>query len=99
MNANLFANLPPDERAELEALHSLSDDTLWTFAREQLPQEVQAQMNVLQERHSRGLLSSTELEILEQWVERGNWLIVRKAEAAGILMERGYPFQQSDFCP
>jgi len=29
--------LPPDEQAELDALAHLSDDALWTIAREQMP--------------------------------------------------------------
>ena len=30
-------------------------------------------------------------------VERADRLMLRKAEAAAILVERGYPFSQSDF--
>jgi hypothetical protein len=38
--------LPPEEQAELDALHHLSDDALWTIAREQMPQDIQARTNV-----------------------------------------------------
>ena len=34
---------------------------------------------------------------LEGYVARGNRLMVRKAEAAGILMERGHAFTQQNF--
>src|SRR6266446_1785557 len=34
--------LPPDTQADLDALQHLSDDALWTIAREQLPEDVQA---------------------------------------------------------
>lgn len=92
-----FANLPVDEQRELEALASLSNDALWTIAREQMPQEVQARMEVLMEKNSTGELTETEFSELSQAVERGNRLMVRKAEAAGILMERGFIFRQQDF--
>lgn len=91
--------LPPDEQAELDALKALSDDTLWTIAREQMPDDVQARMQVLMDRNSLGQISDDEYRELETLVERGNRLMVRKAEAAGILMERGYKFTQQDFKP
>ena len=39
--------LPPDEQRELEALTSLSDEALWTLAREQMAQDKQACLQVL----------------------------------------------------
>ena len=87
------------EIAELDALKALSDDTLWTIAREQMPDDVQARMQVLMDRNSLGQISDDEYRELETLVEHGNRLMVRKAEAAGILMERGYKFTQQDFKP
>jgi hypothetical protein len=92
-----FANLPVDEQRELEALASLSNDALWTIAREQMPQEVQARMEELMEKNSTGELTEEELQKLFVFVARGNRMMVRKAEAAGILMERGLIFRQQDF--
>lgn len=91
--------LPPDETAELEALKQLSDDALWTIAREQMPRDVQNRMQTLMDKNSQGTITDAEYAELEAYVERGNRLMVRKAEAAGILMERGHAFTQKDFSP
>ena len=91
--------LPPEEQEELEALKHLSDDALWTFAREQMPQDIQERMQILMDKNSRGTIGDEEYEELSHNVERGNRLMVRKAEAAHILMERGYHFTKSDFRP
>ena len=37
--------LPPDEQRELEALTSLSDEALWTLAREQMAPDKQERMH------------------------------------------------------
>jgi hypothetical protein len=89
--------LPPDEQAELDALRFLSDDTLWTLAAEQMPKSAQARMQVLMDRNSDGTITDAEYTELEGLVERGNRLMVRKAEASVILMERGHAFTQDDF--
>lgn len=91
--------LPPDEAAELEALRHLSDDALWTIAREQMLPEIQERMQALMDKNNFGTITKGEFEELEQCVERGNRLMVRKAEAAGILTERGHTFTQEDFSP
>lgn len=88
--------LSPDEQAELDALRHLSDDALWTIAREQMPDTVQTRAHQLMDKHS---LSDEEQSELEKLVERGDRLMLRKAEAASILRERGYPFTQQDFMP
>lgn len=89
--------LPPDEQAELDALSHLSDDTLWTIAREQMPQHIQDRMQILMDRNNFGTITDDEYRELEAFVERGNRLMIRKAEAAGLLMERGHAFTQQDF--
>jgi DNA-damage-inducible protein D len=91
--------LPPDEQEELDALRHLSDDTLWTIAREQMPQSIQDRMQVLMDKNSFGTITDEEHTELAGYVERGNRLMVRKAEASGILMERGHKFTQEDFRP
>lgn len=92
-----FASLSDDEQAELVALRYLSDDALWTIAAEQMPDSVQAQTQTLMDRNSRGLITAEEYQELAALVERGNRLMLRKAEAAGILMERGHSFTRDDF--
>lgn len=82
--------LPPDEESELAALHNLSDDALWTIARERLPEDVQARMQTLMEKNSSGTLTRKEHHELEMLVERGQRLMVRKSEAAALLKSRGH---------
>jgi len=91
--------LPPEVQAELEALHQLSDDALWTIARAQMSEEVQARAQALLEKNSRGVITDEEHAELEKLVERGDQLMLRKAEAAAILRARGYPFIPKDFKP
>lgn len=92
-----LSGLPPDEQAELSALQHLSNDALRTIAREQMPQDVQDRMQILMDKNSLGTISSEEYQELADYVERGNRLMVRKAEAAGILLDRGYSFVQDAF--
>lgn len=82
-------HLPTDEQAELRALHHLSDDALRAIAAEQMSPVNQAQMAGLMERNSKGELNQEEQEKLAELVERGDQLMLRKAEAAAILVQRG----------
>jgi hypothetical protein len=91
--------LPPADQAELDALHHLSDDALWTIAREQMPDDAQTRAHALMDKNSRGTLTEAEQDELDKLVERGDRLMLRKAEAAVILKARGYPFTQKDFKP
>ena len=98
----LSAPLPtllPDEQAELDALRHLSDDALWTIAREQMPEDAQRRAQKLMNMNSRGTLSDSEGTELEQLVKRADRVMLRKAEAASILNGRGYAFEQKDFRP
>ncbi len=83
-------SLPSAEEAELRALHHLSDDALRAIAAEQMSAENQARMAELLERNSRDDLTIDEQEMLAGLVERGDQLMLRKAEAAVILVHRGY---------
>jgi hypothetical protein len=89
--------LPPDTQAELDALHRLSDDALWTIASAQMPEDVQARAHALMDKNSRGAITDDEHAELEQLVERGDRLMLRKAEAATILRQRGHTFTSKDF--
>ncbi|MCZ7672856.1 MAG: hypothetical protein M5U34_39905 [Chloroflexi bacterium] len=82
-------NLPTNEQAELRALHHLSDDALRVIAAEQMSSVNQAQMGQLMTKNSQGELSQEEQDILTALVERGDQLMLRKAEAAAILVQRG----------
>jgi hypothetical protein len=85
--------LQPDQQAEIDALHYLSDDALWTIAREELPQDVQSHAHRLMTRNSQGTLTDDEAMELHALVERADRLMLRKAEAAAILKERGTPLK------
>jgi hypothetical protein len=89
--------LPPDTQAELAALHHLSDDALWTIASAQMPEDVQTRAHALLDKNSRGTITDDEHAELEQLVERGDRLMLRKAEAATILRQRGHTFTPKDF--
>jgi predicted acetyltransferase len=86
----------PLPASELDALQHLSDDTLWTLTREQLPDDVQARAHDLMQRTA---LDPDEQTALDALVERADRLMLRKAEAAAILRQRGYPITQHDFKP
>lgn len=89
--------LPPDEQAELDALRHLSDDALWTIAAEQMPDVTQSRAHELMDKNSLGQIAPEEYQELETLVERGNRLMLRKAEASVILIERGHTFTEDDF--
>jgi hypothetical protein len=82
--------LPSNEQAELRALHHLSNDALRAIAAEQMTSVNQALMAQLMERNSKGELNHDEEEKLAALVDRGDQLLLRKAEAAAILVHRGY---------
>lgn len=88
--------LAPDEEAELDAMKHLSDDALWTIAREQMASSLQEQMQRLMDGNSRGTLTPEERNTLENLVERGQRLMLRKSEAAALLTQRGYHVTPED---
>jgi hypothetical protein len=79
--------LSPDEEVELAALRHLSDDALWTIARERLPADVEARLQTLLEA---GTLDHDQKVELDALIERGDRLMVRRAEAAAVLTRRGF---------
>jgi hypothetical protein len=88
--------LSPDEEAELAALSQLSDDALWTIAREQMLADLQTRMQELMDRNNFGTISGVERAELEALVERGNRLMLRKAEASALLTRRGHKVTPKD---
>ena len=83
-------NLTTVEQAELRALQHLSDDALRAIASEQMTSVNQALMSQLMDRNSKGKLSQDEQETLTALIDRGDQLMLRKAEAVAILVQRGY---------
>jgi hypothetical protein len=92
-------DLPDDEKEELKAMAYLSEDTLWTIAREQMPRTVQERMAVLMTRNTRGTITDAEYSELTELVERGNRLTLRKAQAMKYLTERGHKVTADDLKP
>ena len=91
-----ISDLSPDEKAEQGALNNLSDDALRTIAREQMPDDLQARMQVLMDKNTFGTITSDEYAELESLVERGQQLMIRKAQAAVLLVQRGYTVTAKD---
>ncbi len=92
-----FPLLPPEVQDELDALQHLSDDALWTIAREQMPRHEQIRATELMDKNTRGPISVAEQTELTDFSERGDRLILRKAEAGVILRRRGYAFTPKDY--
>ncbi len=89
-------HLPADEEAELAALRLLSDDALWTIAAEQMPRTQQERRSILLRLNERHALTEAEQTELDDLLQRGDRLMVRKAEAAAILNKRGYTVTPRD---
>ena len=92
-------DLPDDERAELQAMSYLSDDTLWTIAREQKQAAKQEHMSVLMDKNSLGTITDAEYAELAALVDGGQRLTLRKAEAMKLLLDRGYQIGLEDLKP
>jgi hypothetical protein len=89
-------SLPPDEQAELNALSHLSDDALWTIAREQMPEAKQNRLQTLMDKNTQGSLSEAEKVEFDALVDQGQRLMLRKGQAAALLTERGYRVTAKD---
>lgn len=88
--------LPPDEQEELNALARFSDEALWTIAREQMPSSKQARLQILMDSNNMGTLSDSEQDEFDHLIEQGQRLMLRKAQAAALLTERGYTVTPKD---
>ncbi|MCB9453106.1 MAG: hypothetical protein H6672_16850 [Anaerolineaceae bacterium] len=95
----LLFDLPDDEKEELKAMAYLSDDTLWTIAREQMQPTLEKRISELLTRNQRGTISVAEYKELEELVERGDKLALRKSQAMKYLNERGYSISMDDLKP
>ncbi len=82
--------LAPEEENELAALHHLSDDALWAIARERSSAQEDAHLQHLMDKNTQGTIGSHELNELEQLVERGEKLLLRKSQASALLVQRGH---------
>jgi len=94
--ADPLPELPPHEQRELDALALLSDEALWTIAREQMAENKQARMQALMDANAEGTLDNIQRSELEALIEQGQRLSMRKAKAATLLTERGYTMTLDD---
>jgi hypothetical protein len=94
--ADPLPKLPPNEQRELDALTLLSDEALWTIAREQIAENKQARMQTLMDANAEGILDNIQRSELEALIEQGQRLSMRKAKAAALLTERGYTMTLDD---
>lgn len=88
--ADPLTALAPEEQRELTALALLSDEALWTIAREQMTAEKQARLQILMDGNTEGTLDAQQQTQLVALVEQGQQLTMRKAKAAALLADRGY---------
>lgn len=91
-----LSQVPSSEQAELAALPYLSDDALWAIATGQMAPALQARMAILMTANSKGEITVDEMQELEQLVERGDQLMLRKAEAILLLQQRGHDITRDD---
>lgn len=89
-------DLPADERDELKVLTYLSDDALFNMMREQMQPAKQVNMSNLMEKNSSGTITAEEYLELAALVEDGQRLILRKASAMNLLLDRGYSVRLDD---
>lgn len=94
-----LAAMPVDEQAELGAFRLLSDDALRGLAGAQMARQARERTLYLGDRTSRGTITPEERGEYERLVERGNRLMLRKAWAAGVLMDRGHRVGLQDLAP
>ena len=84
-----WAKLTSGEQDELAAMNHLSDDGLVAIARSVLAAPMQTRIAELLEINNRGSLSATEHSEMEALLERGDRLMLRKAQALALLQRRG----------
>jgi len=65
------------------------DDTLWTIARAQMPEEVQARAHELMEKNSRGVITDDEHAELETLVAHGDQCMLMSEPSWNALPRSG----------
>ena len=90
------AILPPDELVELAAFRHLSNEALWTIAREQTPSDVRERVSVLLALNKRTTLTAEEQSELDQLLNAADRVMLRKAEASALLTQRGFKISPED---
>lgn len=82
--------LPPQLARAVNELHELDDEALWRIARDHLPRAAAQQLETLNHKQQREGLSAAEEETLAHLAEAYERFLLLRAEAAGLLQERGH---------
>ena len=82
--------LPEDVKDELETFKHLSDDVLWLLARSTLSEEEQRDLARLNDEAQRKPLIGSQVQRQRALLDKYDRVLVRRAEAAGVLKARGY---------
>ncbi|MBI3958550.1 MAG: hypothetical protein HY328_07050 [Chloroflexi bacterium] len=82
--------------ADLDELNRVSDDNLWSIARQRLSDSEQEQYDVLLEKNQLAVLPPHEQAVLQRLGNRARHLTLRKAHAFMILKWRGYKLPSPD---
>lgn len=89
-NLQPLPRLPDDVEAELAVFPNLSNEVLWLLARSTLTTEEQNTLTSLNSAAKMRALAPAETERLETLLDLYDRLLVRRAQAATILQQRGY---------
>jgi len=81
---------------DLDELNQLSDDDLWSIARQRLGDSEQEQYDVLLEKNQQALLPPHEQAVLGRLGNRARHLTLRKAHAFMILKWHGHKLPSPD---
>lgn len=81
--------VPPQYRAELEAMETWADEDLWRVSREAMPSDLQQELSDLLRKNERDSLGPTEEARLDLLHGESNRLMLRKSYALALLKWRG----------
>lgn len=84
------SDLPADVQAELNAMTSLSDESLWSLARAAMSLGSQRRLDELAEIAADHTLSTIELDEREQLLNEYDVTMLRRTHAAMLLQSRGF---------
>lgn len=84
------STLPESLQTELAAFRQLSDEALWTIAREQMSSDQRERVTLFLALNRRLALTPTEESELDELLAASDRIMIRKAEAAALLTHRGH---------
>ena len=83
-------DLAPQLARAVRELRELDDEALWRVARDHLPREAARELEALNHKQQREGLSPSEEEKAARLAEAYERFLLLRAEAAGLLQERGH---------